>query len=144
MGRLLFAATIGLFFLFVVRLSYVVATDSVAHVDLGEKTKELYQGTSQVPAKRGNIFDRDGEIIAKDATSYSIYVVLDNSYVGINNVKLYAEESDYPKLAKILHEQLGISEEYALSQLNKKLANGKKPFQVEFGLAGNNINLEKN
>lgn len=142
-GRLLFAATIGLFFLFVVRLSYVVATDSVAHVDLGEKTKELYQGTSQVPAKRGNIFDRDGEIIAKDATSYSIYVVLDNSYVGINNVKLYAEESDYPKLAKILHEQLGISEEYALSQLNKKLANGKKPFQVEFGLAGNNINLEK-
>lgn len=142
-GRLLFAATIGLFFLFAARLCYVVATDSVAHVNLGKKTQELYQGSAEVPSKRGGIYDRDGEIIAKDATSYSIYVVLDKNYVGINNVKLYAEESDYPKLAKILQEQLGISESYSLSQMGLKKIDGVEVKQVEFGLNGKNINLEK-
>lgn len=138
----LFLLTLGLFFLFVGRLIFVVATDSVAGVSLESKTKDLYTGESVIPATRGSILDRYGEALAKDATTYSCYVILDDSYIGVNNVKLYAESSDYPKLAKILADNLGVEENYALSQLEQKDSHGKKPYQVEFGKEGKNISLE--
>ncbi len=71
-GIILFATSIGLFFLFVTRLSYIVIVGNVAGTSLAEKTKSLYQGSEVVKAKRGTIYDRNGIAIAEDATSYSV------------------------------------------------------------------------
>ena len=101
-GVILFATSIGLFFLFAVRMIYVVAGGHVAGTSLKVKTEELYHGGEVVKAKRGTIFDRNGEVIAEDATSYSIYAILSESYVN-GNEKLYAQEKNFDDLASILN-----------------------------------------
>ena len=132
-GIILFATSIGLFFLFVTRLSYIVIVGNVAGTSLAEKTKSLYQGSEVVKAKRGTIYDRNGIAIAEDATSYSVYAILSKSYVS-GKKNLYAEEKNFDKLAKILNEQLGIDQNEAVQTLEKGLK--EERWQVEFGSQG--------
>ena len=139
-GIILFATSIGLFFLFVTRLSYIVIVGNVAGTSLAEKTKSLYQGSEVVKAKRGTIYDRNGIAIAEDATSYSVYAILSKSYVS-GKKNLYAEEKNFDKLAKILNEQLGIDQNEAVQTLEKGLK--EERWQVEFGSQGSKMTLEK-
>ena len=88
------------------RLLYVEGRQMVDGVSLDKKTKELYQGSREVEAKRGTIYDRNGVAIAKDATSYSVYAVLDKDYVGIDNEKLYLQSKNISKVAEIFHKYL--------------------------------------
>lgn len=142
-GIILFATSIGLFFLFAVRLTYIVAVGKVAGVSLPEKTANLYQGSSIVKAKRGAILDRNGEVIAEDATSYSVYAILSESFVGEENKKLYAQKKDFQTLAEILAKNTTISESEALSYLNGGInEDGSVKYQVEFGSNGKNISIE--
>ena len=99
-GIILFTTSIGLFFLFAARLSYIVLVGKVAGTSLEEKTAALYQGSEVVKAKRGTIYDRNGEPIAEDATSYSLYAILDKSYVN-GKKELFAKEENFDKLADI-------------------------------------------
>ncbi|MFQ8678149.1 MAG: penicillin-binding transpeptidase domain-containing protein [Enterococcus avium] len=142
-GVILFATSIGLFFLFAVRMIYVVAGGHVAGTSLKVKTEELYHGGEVVKAKRGTIFDRNGEVIAEDATSYSIYAILSESYVN-GNEKLYAQEKNFDDLASILNKYLGIKEKTALKTLKSGLNSDgtSKYYQVEFGNKGKNISEE--
>lgn len=142
-GVILFATSIGLFFLFAVRMIYVVAGGHVAGTSLKVKTEELYHGDEVVKAKRGTIFDRNGEVIAEDATSYSIYAILSESYVN-GNEKLYAQEKNFDDLASILNKYLGIKEKSALKTLKSGLNSDgtSKYYQVEFGNKGKNISEE--
>jgi penicillin-binding protein 2X len=142
-GVILFATSIGLFFLFAVRMIYVVAGGHVAGTSLKVKTEELYHGGEVVKAKRGTIFDRNGEVIAEDATSYSIYAILSESYVN-GNEKLYAQEKNFDHLASILNKYLGIKEKSALKTLKSGLNSDgtSKYYQVEFGNKGKNISEE--
>ncbi len=145
-GILLIVTSIGLFFLFAGRVMTIVGTGKVAQVNLKEKTQQLYHGEQIIPAKRGDILDRNGEVIATDATSYSIYAMLSKDYIGPGYQKLYAQEKDFDVLAEILKEHLGIDKEFALKQLNLNKTQGTKdnPInQVEFGIEGRNVNLEK-
>ncbi|GCF93970.1 penicillin-binding protein [Enterococcus florum] len=143
-GILLFATSIGLFFLFAVRMIYVVAGGHVAGTSLKEKTEELYRGEEVVKAKRGTIYDRNGVAIAEDATSYSIYAILSESFTS-GEEKLYAQKKDFSKLATIIHDNLGIKKKAALSRLESGLnSEGRAKFyQVEFGSKGKNISEEK-
>lgn len=138
-GIFLFATSIGLFFLFAARLTYITVVGDVAGTSLEEKTKQLYQGSEVVKAKRGTIYDRNGVPIAEDATSYSIKAILSKTYTS-GDKKLYAEPKNFDKIAKILADNLDIEKADAL----KILKNGAsdKFYQVEFGSAGKNITLE--
>ena len=89
-GIILFATSIGLFFLFAVRFSYIVIGGHVAGTSLAEKTKQLYQGSEVVKAKRGTIYDRNGVALAEDASSYSIKAILSKTYTS-GDKKLYVE-----------------------------------------------------
>ncbi|MTD37630.1 cell division protein FtsI [Erwinia sp. CPCC 100877] len=143
-GIILFATSIGLFFLFAFRLTYIVAVGKVAGTSLSEKTAALYKGSSVVKAKRGAILDRNGLVIAEDATSYSIYAILSKTYLGEDNKKLYAQQKDFPVLAQILEDNTELSKEEALTYLNKGVhEDGTVQFQVEFGNKGKNITLEQ-
>ncbi|MGM0174331.1 penicillin-binding transpeptidase domain-containing protein [Enterococcus sp. DIV0800] len=142
-GVVLFATSIGLFFLFAVRMIYVVAGGHVAGTSLKVKTEELYRGEDVVKAKRGTIYDRNGEVIAEDATSYSVYAILSESYVS-GKEKLYAQEKDFDELASILHNNLDIKEKTALKTLKSGVNSDgtSKYYQVEFGNKGKNISEE--
>ncbi|MGO3115529.1 penicillin-binding transpeptidase domain-containing protein [Enterococcus pseudoavium] len=142
-GVILFATSIGLFFLFAIRMIYVVAGGHVAGTSLETKTEELYRGGQVIKAKRGTIYDRNGEVIAEDATSYAVYAILSESYVS-GKEKLYAQEKNFDELAAILNKYLGISKKSALKTLNSGINSDgtSKYYQVEFGNKGKNISEE--
>ncbi len=52
-GIILFATSIGLFFLFAARLGYLVVVGNVADLLCEKKTPRLYEGSKIVKAKRG-------------------------------------------------------------------------------------------
>ncbi|MBL1227861.1 penicillin-binding protein 2 [Enterococcus sp. BWB1-3] len=143
-GIILFAASIGLFFLFAFRLSYIISSGEVAGVSLKEKTQDLYTGSTVIKAKRGAILDRNGQIIAEDATSYSLYAVLSETFLGQENKKLYAQKKDYEAIAETLDKYTNLSKEDALKYLNGGTKeDGTVQFQVEFGNNGKNLTLEQ-
>ena len=138
-GIILFATSIGLFFLFVTRLSYIVIVGDVAGTSLAEKTKNLYEGSEVIKAKRGTIYDRNGIPIAEDVTSYSIYAVLNQNYKD-GKKNLFAEKANFNKLGKILSDVLSIDQETAVNTLEEGLE--QQLWRVSFGSKGNNITLE--
>ncbi|MFF6133416.1 penicillin-binding transpeptidase domain-containing protein [Enterococcus faecium] len=138
-GIILFATSIGLFFLFAVRFSYIVIGGHVAGTSLAEKTKQLYQGSEVVKAKRGTIYDRNGVALAEGASSYSIKAILSKTYTS-GDKKLYVEEKNFDKIAEILHKNLSIDKKDALNILEDGAK--KELYQVEFGSYGKNISQE--
>ncbi len=138
-GIILFATSIGLFFLFAVRFSYIVIGGHVAGTSLAEKTKQLYQGSEVVKAKRGTIYDRNGVALAEDASSYSIKAILSKTYTS-GDKKMYVEEKNFDKIAEILHKNLSIDKKDALNILEDGAK--KELYQVEFGSYGKNISQE--
>ncbi|MBO1088087.1 penicillin-binding transpeptidase domain-containing protein [Enterococcus hirae] len=138
-GIILFATSIGLFFLFAVRFSYIVIGGHVAGTSLAEKTEQLYKGSEVVKAKRGTIYDRNGVALAEDATSYSIKAILSKTYTS-GDKKLYAEEKNFDKIAEILNKNLSIEKNDALQILKDGAKNNL--YQVEFGSYGKNISQE--
>lgn len=140
-GIILFTTSIGLFFLFVARLTYIVTVGKVGDVSLESKTKALYEGSQVVKAKRGTIYDRNGVVIAEDATSYSVYAILDDSYKS-GEKKLYAQKKDFKELANILTGVLGnkVSKNKVLEILEYGRDNNK--FQVDIP-NGKNITLQQ-
>ncbi|EMW5857603.1 penicillin-binding protein [Enterococcus faecium] len=138
-GIILFATSIGLFFLFAVRFSYIVIGGHVAGTSLAEKTKQLYQRSEVVKAKRGTIYDRNGVALAEDASSYSIKAILSKTYTS-GDKKLYVEEKNFDKIAEILHKNLSIDKKDALNILEDGAK--KELYQVEFGSYGKNISQE--
>lgn len=129
---------IFVFTVFIVRFSWIIVTDSSNGVKLSTRAKANYSETTTIYAKRGTIFDRNGTPIATDSSDYSIYVILDTTYVSGEGKKLYAAPKDFPVIAQLFKEKLGIDEKYTLEQLQRKGAS-----QVEFGTAGKHISFTK-
>src|SRR5574337_1270355 len=98
--------------------------------------KSNYSETTTIYAKRGTIFDREGAAIATDSSDYSIYVIIDKTYVSAVGKKLYASSEDFAKIEATFKEKLDIDESYTRSQLNIPKAS-----QVEFGTKGKHISF---
>ncbi|MGX7243236.1 penicillin-binding transpeptidase domain-containing protein [Enterococcus quebecensis] len=143
MSVILLFLTIGLFLLFVTRLSHIVITGKVAGVSLKEKTKELYEVHETLEAKRGSIFDRDGNVIAEDSSAFSLYAILDTNYTDLNGKKLYVQERDWPAISEIFEKYVKIDKAMTLKQLKPSVnKEGEAITTVEFGTNGRNLNFE--
>ena len=144
-GIILFSTSVVIFLLFAVRFIYIIGVGKVGSESLDKKRQDLYQGSSVIKAKRGTIYDRNGQPIAEDATSYSLYAELGKDYIGLNNKKLYVQKKDHEEIANILQQHAGIKKEITLEQLSKEIKkneNGKYYGSTEFGAQGKNLSLE--
>lgn len=133
-GMRLSILALGLFFVFLINFALIIITDQKFGKDLSEGAKAVHQKTVTVQARRGAIFDRNGEPIAEDSTTYSIYAILDEDYVSASGEKLYIQPSQYDAVAQILSEKLGMDGNYVKEQLATEGV-----YQVSFGSQGNNI-----
>lgn len=79
-------------------------------------------------AKRGTIYDRNGEIIAGDENTYNLIAVLSKTRKGPKEVPAYVE--DKVKTARLLAPIVGLEESYILKKLEE--ADNKKQYQTEF------------
>ena len=122
-------------------LIYRVGVLSLSSEVEGRNLKEFADSRSVVskvlPSTRGNIYDRNGEPLAINVSSYTLIAYLDPSR-SEGETKLYHVQ-DKEGTAKKLATVLKMKEEDILKILNQK---GK--YQVEFGEAGNSLSeLEK-
>ncbi|HGF1449164.1 TPA: penicillin-binding protein PBP2X [Streptococcus suis] len=133
-GQTLILLTVFVFCLFLVNFAVIIGTDSKFGVDLSEAAKKVHQTEVTVQAKRGTIYDRTGKPIAEDSTTYTVYAIIDTSYVSALKEVLYVQASQFSKVAEIFEKNLGMEKDYVLQQLNM---NNLK--QVYFGTLGKNI-----
>lgn len=137
-GQNMMIFSIFLFFVFIINFVIIIGTDKKFGVNLSEGAKSVYQETVTVQAKRGTIYDRNGIAIAIDSTTYSIYAVLDKSFVSATGEKLYVQPSQFDTVASILNKQLKMKKTDVIKQLKQKGL-----FQVSFGTTGSGISYSK-
>ncbi|MDF1506685.1 penicillin-binding transpeptidase domain-containing protein [Robertmurraya sp. DFI.2.37] len=129
-AAILFILFCLLFFVLLFRFVSIQVTGEAAGQPLAAKAQQIYNKNGVLEAKRGTIYDRNGEVIAEDTSSYTLIAILDEK-MKPNYV------SDKEKTARELAKYLDLSESEILRVLSKK-----EKFQVEFGLAGKDISLQ--
>ncbi len=120
-----------LFCLVIIKLSYVVLSETVDGINLAEKSASITTVEKTLYASRGSIFDINGEELASTVNSYKIIAMLSPSRTT---------DPDHPRhivdkegTAKALAPILNVSEEYLLNLFNKDV------YQTELGTAGRDI-----
>lgn len=99
--------------------------DLTAYHETGTKRSSITE------ARRGSIFDQQGNPIAMDTTSYSLFAVLRSDWGDTNTV------NDPDVTAKVLAKHLGLDRDKILAQLTQN-----DVYQVEFGNAGQHLSSE--
>lgn len=136
-GKWLFIIVVAMFTLFIVRFAYIAITKDVQHVNLKSQAEQMYTQRQTILAKRGNIYDQNGTVLATDTSKYTMYAVLDKSQKTASGKPLYVK--DKKRTAKILAKYIDLSESKILKILSKK----GQSYQVEFGSAGSNLSVAK-
>ncbi|ANX12184.1 penicillin-binding protein [Fictibacillus arsenicus] len=87
-----------LFFVLTSKFFLVASSQSAEGVDLIEYGQRKWMKSDVLDAKRGTMFDRNGEVVAQDIPSYSVIAILDKNYP--NHIK--DPEDAAGKLAKVI------------------------------------------
>lgn len=130
-----------LFFLMFFRIFYIQVTGQAEGQQLAAKAAARYEKSKIITANRGNIYDRQGQVIAKDGISYRLVAVINPKASEGTNKVLHVQN---PKMtAMILSKYINMDEKSIYKILTKKYIEtekGKRELsQVEFGSAGRNI-----
>ncbi|WP_298471952.1 penicillin-binding transpeptidase domain-containing protein [uncultured Psychrobacillus sp.] len=129
----------GLFFVLLSRFVFIQVTGTAEGEVLASKADDKYGRVQEIPANRGNIVDRNGEVIAEDTLSYKMIAITRAEVSG--NSKVPRHVVDPEDTARILAEYIDMSEQEILEILNKGIEKDK--YQVEFGKAGRDISHKK-
>ena len=136
-GKWLFIIVVAMFTLFIVRFAYIAITKDVQHVNLRSQAEQIYTQRRTILAKRGNIYDQHGSVLATDTSRYTLYAVLDKSQRSADDKPLYVKNKK--RTARILAKYIKMPESEILKTLSKK----GQSYQVEFGSAGANLSVAK-
>lgn len=134
-GKWLFLITVGLFTLFIVRFAYIAINKDVQHVNLRSQAEQIYTQQRIIQARRGDIYDSEGNPLATDTSRYTLYAVLDRTQKSSDGKPLYVK--DRQKTAKILSQYIDLTPK----QIEKILKPKGQAYQVEFGSAGSNLSV---
>ncbi len=121
-----------LFFILMARFLYIQGTGEVDGVVLAALAEEKYTKQRVIEAQRGNIYDRNGNPIAEDTSSYTVVAILDEELtVNEDEPKHVVDPQETSrKLAPLL--KMDENDMYKiLTKPEKK--------QVEFGTYGSDI-----
>ncbi|WP_105995207.1 penicillin-binding protein [Staphylococcus agnetis] len=136
LGAVLLISFFGLlFFLLVLRYSFVMLTGHSSGEDLIVKANHKYLAKLEEHAERGKIFDRNGKVLAEDVDRFRLAAVLDPK--ASKDSKKPRHVKDKKETAKKLAKVIDMSEK----DIEKRLDN-KKAFQVEFGKAGKGLTYQ--
>lgn len=136
-GKWLCLVTAAIFLLFIVRFAYISIFKDVKNHDLSTAAVQRYTHSRIITAQRGNIYDDQGNLLARNTSKYTVYAVLDKNQKTLSGKPLYV--TNKKRTAKVLAEYLDVSEK----KIYKALTPKKKLYQVQFGTAGSNISVSK-
>ncbi|WP_141431288.1 penicillin-binding protein [Bacillus sp. 03113] len=134
-AAILFVIFCLLFFVLVYRFVSIQATGEAAGKVLAAKAEKKYLQQNKIEAKRGTIYDRNGEVIAEDTSSFRLIAILDKKMT--TNPKKPQHVVDPQETAEKLSKYIEMDQSDIYNRLKKKEA-----FQVEFGSAGKDLSTE--
>ena len=125
-------ATIFLFVVILVKLTYVAISPKVDGIDLNTFALSRTTATKTIEASRGTIYDINNEILATNVRSYTVIAYLDESRTSdeANPKHVVDKETTAEKLSPLIN----MTPKQIL-----KLLNTKNVYQVELGPGGRNI-----
>lgn len=130
--------TLFAFFLFFIAITYVkylyiALSPTVNNINLAEFAANRNTFSTTLYANRGTIYDKDGNTLALNVSSYTVIAYLSASRTGSNPTPLHVVDVDMTaeKLAPILN----MTKEKLISLLTKKA------YQVELGPGGRGISV---
>ncbi|MEG0177448.1 penicillin-binding protein [Anaerorhabdus sp.] len=113
----------------------VFKVHAVSGTDLSAYAESANMQTEYFTATRGYIYDRNGNIIAQDNSTYNIKCILDENRPAQKGKVAYVD--DPGKTADVLSVLLGMDREKIYNLLTQDL------YQTELGTAGRNLSKEK-
>ncbi len=132
-GAALLFVIFGLLFCVVFfRFLYIQYTGVAGGQELAAKAQDKYEVTRTLSAQRGTIIDKNGEVLARDTSTYKLIALLDSSVT--ENPKKPKHVVDKEETARVLAEHIDMDESEILRRLNKK-----DLYQTEFGSAGRDL-----
>lgn len=125
-------ATIFLFVVILVKLTYVAISPKVDGIDLNTFALSRTTATKTIEASRGTIYDINNEVLATNVRSYTVIAYLDESRTTdeANPRHVVDKETTAEKLSPLIN----MTPKQIL-----KLLNTKNVYQVELGPGGRNI-----
>ena len=120
-----------LFCTIILKVSYISMSKTVDGIDIKKFADNRNTQEDILFAKRGTIYDKNGEVLAQSVNSYTIIAYLSEKRTENPDKPRHVVDKDYT--AQVLSEHLGIEKEQILKQLNKD------KYQVEFGPKGKNL-----
>lgn len=124
---------IFLVFIFIIFLqyAYVSLSPKVYGIDMDQFASNRYTVSSTLKAKRGNIYDTTGNLLALNVSSYTVIAYLSESRTGSSSTPLHVVDKE--ATAEALAPVLDMSKDTLLSLLSKDA------YQVELGPGGRGI-----
>ena len=122
---LLFALMIG-------RVTQLALSKKIDGIDLKDLASKRTTRTQTLSAKRGNIYSKDGEVLAQNVSAYKLIAYLDPKRTA--NKKKPQHVVDKEKTAEALAPILNMEKDEVLKYLNKE-----NVYQTEFGSKGKNL-----
>lgn len=135
-GMWLFGVVASIFILFTVRFGYIAIFKDVQDHNLAVQANRHYTNSQVIQAKRGTIYDANGNQLATDTSRYTVYAIIDPNYRSVSDKPLYV--TDKKRAARVLAKALNLPEKRVLTILSPTQ---KGSFQVQFGPAGSNLSV---
>lgn len=123
-----------LFFVIIIRLSYIVLSENVDDINLTEFASNRNTTRETLYASRGSIFDVNGDELAKTVKSYTVIAYLSSSRTKNENNPQHVVDKE--KTARELSPIINMTEENILNLLNQE------KYQIELGPGGRGITEE--
>lgn len=115
----------------IAKVSYISLNKTVDGIDIRKFADNRNTQEDVLFAKRGTIYDKNGEVLAQSVNSYTVIAYLSEKRTENPDKPKHVVDKEYT--AEMLSQHLGMDKEQVLSQLNKD------KYQVEFGTKGRNL-----
>jgi len=129
-GKVFITFLVFILILFV-QYAYVALFPSVYGINMEKFASNRYTVSSILRAKRGNLFDSEGNLLALNVSSYTVIAYLSESRTGSSKIPLHVV--DKQATAEALSPLINMSVETILGLLNRNA------YQVELGPGGRGI-----
>ncbi|MCP3026213.1 penicillin-binding protein [Halobacillus sp. A5] len=121
------------------RFLYIQSTAEIEGVNLNEWAEEARTSSYSLDADRGNIYDKNGMLLAYDRPTYKIYAVVDPEYSRSEEEPEHVTNPE--ETASVLAPLLNMEESNIEERITEAQEEGR--FQVEFGSDGRNLSQEQ-
>lgn len=115
----------------ILKVAYISLSKKVDGIDIKKFADNRNTQEDTLFARRGTIYDKNGEVLAQSVNSYTLIAYLSEKRTENPDKPRHVVDKDYTAEQLSLH--LGIDKEQILKQLNKD------KYQVEFGTKGRNL-----